>query len=65
VDQLRGLYAWLSQQSRYVRIERLRIQAPAVQRPDENPRLTVLMEAQAFALETAATPAARTVARAN
>lgn len=65
VDQLRGLYSYLAQQPHYARIERLRIEAPATQRSDENPRLTVLMEVQGFALDAPAAPADKRVARAN
>lgn len=58
VDQLRGLYGYLTQQPHYMRIERLRIEAPPTQRADENPRLTVLMEIQGFTLD-ATGPAAK------
>jgi hypothetical protein len=63
VDQLRALYGALQQQRHYVRIERLQIESPASQRADENPRLTLLMEAQGFALEAPAMPVMK-VARA-
>jgi hypothetical protein len=65
VDQLRSLYTALEQQRHYVRIERLQIEAPAVQQSAENPRLTLLMEARGFSLDGLNAPAATRVARAN
>ncbi len=65
VDQLRGMYGYLLQQPHYLRIERVRLEAPSTQRPDENPRLTVLMEVQGFALDATAASDGRRVARAN
>jgi len=56
VDQLRGFFQALARQPHYVRVERLRLDAPAVQRTDENPRVTMLMEARGYSLD-AATPA--------
>jgi hypothetical protein len=53
VDQLRAFFAALGAQPRTVRVERLQLDAPAVQRADENPRLNVLMEAQGFSADAA------------
>lgn len=64
VDQLRSLYTALEQQTHYIRVERLRIEAPATQATNENPRLTLLMEARGYSLETPPAPAATRVARA-
>jgi hypothetical protein len=64
VDQFRGLCDYLARQPHYVRIERLRVDAPPTQRTDENARLTLLMEVQGFALDTGS-DAGRRLARAN
>ena len=64
VDQLRAMLTFLGQQPHYVRIERLQVEAPAAQRPDENPRLNLLIEAQGFALDRATSSANTRVARA-
>ena len=42
VDQLQAFFLALDRQPHYVRVERLRLDAPAVQRADENPRVTAL-----------------------
>lgn len=63
VDQLRSLLTALAQQRRYVRVERLRVEAPSEQRNNENPRLTMLMEVKGYSLDTPAAHAVR-VARA-
>ena len=65
VDQLRSLYTALEQQAHYVRVERLRIESPASQATNENPRLTLLMEVRGYSLEAQPEPAATRVARAN
>lgn len=65
VDQLRGMYGYLAQQPHYLRIERVRIQAPPTQKADENPRMTVLMEVRGFSLDAPKTPENRRVARAD
>jgi hypothetical protein len=65
VEQLRTFFVVLAAQPRYVRIERLKLDAPLQQRSDENPRVTALMEVRAFALETAASKPAVRVASAN
>jgi hypothetical protein len=51
IDQLQAFFVALGNQPHYVRIERLRLDAPDVQRNDENPRLTVLMEARGFSVD--------------
>lgn len=51
VEQLRGFFVALSAQPRFVRVERLQLDAPQQQRNDENPHMTVLMEVRAFAVD--------------
>ena len=51
IDQLQAFFGALDNQAHYVRIERLRLDAPDTQRPDENPRLTVLMEARGYSVD--------------
>ena len=59
VEQLRVFFVALSAQPRFVRVERLQLDAPQQQRNDENPRVTALMEVRAFSLDgPATTPAA-------
>jgi hypothetical protein len=65
VEQLRTFFVALAAQPRYVRIERLKLDAPLQQRNDENPRVTALMEVRAFALDVAAPKPAVRVASAN
>jgi hypothetical protein len=62
VEQMRAFFLALASQSRFVRVERLRADAPLQQRPDENPRVMVLMEARGYARDIAPM---RRVARAN
>lgn len=64
-DQLRALFTHLSLQPHYVRIERLRVDAPQNQRPNENPKFTVLMEAKGFAPDTHDEAPAARIAHAN
>ena len=65
VDQLKAFFVALAAQPHFVRVERLQLDAPGQQRNDENPRLTVLMEVRAFALDAPApAPADTRVARA-
>jgi hypothetical protein len=65
VDQLKAFFVALATQPHFVRVERLQLDAPQQQRADENPRLTVLMEVRAFALDApAGAPAITRVARA-
>lgn len=64
VDQLRSLLTALEQQRHYVRVERLRVEAPAEQRNNENPRLTLLMEAKGYSLDAPGASAPTRVARA-
>jgi hypothetical protein len=65
VEQLRTFFVALAAQPRYVRIERLKLDAPLQQRADENPRVTALMEVRAYALDVAAPKPALRVARAH
>jgi hypothetical protein len=65
VDQLQAFFQTLAGQPHHVRIERLRLDAPAVQRNDENPRVTVLMEARGYSAESAAPKAEVRVASAH
>jgi hypothetical protein len=59
VEQLRGFFVALSTQPRFVRVERLRLDAPQQQRREENPRVTALMEVRAFSTDVPiSTPAA-------
>jgi hypothetical protein len=51
VDQLQAFFVALDGQPHYVRIERLRLDAPDAQRADENPRMTALMEARGYSVE--------------
>ena len=62
VDQLHAFFLALERQPRYVRIERVRLDAPSVQRNDENPKVTMLVEARAYSVD--APVAAVRVARA-
>jgi hypothetical protein len=64
VDQLRSLLTALEQQRHYVRVERLRVEAPAEQRSNENPHLTLLMEAKGYSLDVSEARVATRVARA-
>jgi len=61
VDQLQTFFLALEQQPRHVRVERLRLDAPGMQRSDENPKMTVLIEARAYSVDapTAAVRVAR------
>lgn len=65
VDQLRAFFLALEQQPHYVRVERLRLDAPSTQRTDENPRVTALMEARGFSVDAATLAPAVRVASAN
>jgi hypothetical protein len=65
VDQLQAFLLALDHQARYVRIERLRLDAPAVQRGDENPRINALIEARGYSVDAAAAAPTMRVARAN
>jgi Flp pilus assembly protein TadB len=64
VEQLRVFFVALATQPHFVRVERLQLNAPEQQRSDENPRVSVLMEARAFALDVPAATPDRRVARA-
>jgi hypothetical protein len=63
MDQLQAFFLALQIQAHAVRVERLRLDAPTMQRIDENARVTVLMEAHAYSAES--TETALRVARAN
>lgn len=65
VDQLKAFFLALEQQPHYVRVERLRLDAPSTQRTDENPRVTALMEVRGYSVEAAAPAPAVRVASAN
>jgi hypothetical protein len=54
IDQLQAFFVALDNQPHYVRIESLRLDAPDSQRNDENPRLTVLMEARGYSVDAPA-----------
>jgi hypothetical protein len=51
VDQLQSFFLAIEGQPRYLRIERLRLDAPSNQRSDENPRVTALMEVRGYSID--------------
>jgi len=51
IDQLQAFFVALDNQPHYVRIERMRLDAPDTQRNDENPPMTVLMEARGYSVD--------------
>jgi Tfp pilus assembly protein PilO len=51
VDQLQAFFLAVERLPHYVRIERLRLDAPETQRNDENPRMTALMEARGYSVD--------------
>jgi hypothetical protein len=64
VDQLQSFFVAVEGQPRYLRIERLRLDAPSNQRSDENPRVTALMEVRGYSVDGPAPQTQTRVARA-
>lgn len=54
IDQLQAFFFALERQQRYLRVERLRLDAPASQPSDENPRMTALMEVRGYSVDGSA-----------
>jgi len=65
IDQLRELLHQIEALRHFVRIERLVIVAPPLQRPEENPALTVTLEVFGFVSNDAAVNAALTAQSGN